>query len=63
MWFYALLKGCPRHAVEKELAQMLDAVGLPHKRDSTADTLSGENKFSFQNVYVKQMDSNYVFLY
>ncbi|XP_035826205.1 ATP-binding cassette sub-family A member 7 [Aplysia californica] len=44
IWFYALLKGCSKDQVEKELEQMLEDVGLPHKRDVTSVTLSGGMK-------------------
>lgn len=42
IWFYARLKGLPEEQVKAEMEQIVNDVGLPHKRDSRTSTLSGQ---------------------
>lgn len=42
IWFYARLKGLPEERVKAEMEQIVNDVGLPHKRTSRTSTLSGE---------------------
>lgn len=42
IWFYARLKGLPEERVKAEMEQIVNDVGLPHKRQSRTSTLSGE---------------------
>lgn len=42
IWFYARLKGLPKEQVEAEMDQIVNDVGLPHKRKSRSNTLSGQ---------------------
>lgn len=44
LWFYARLKGMPVKQVEEETNRILEDVGLPEKRKSFVDTLSGGMK-------------------
>lgn len=41
IWFYACLKGLPEEKVKAEMEQIVNDVGLPHKRKSRTSTLSG----------------------
>lgn len=41
IYFYARLKGCSRQQVQVETDQMIEDVGLPHKRKELAKNLSG----------------------
>lgn len=42
IWFYARLKGLPEEKVKAEMEQIVNDVGLPHKRTSRTSTLSGQ---------------------
>lgn len=42
IWFYARLKGLPEEKVKAEMEQIVNDVGLPHKRKSRTSTLSGQ---------------------
>lgn len=42
IWFYARLKGLPEEMVKAEMEQIVNDVGLPHKRQSRTSTLSGQ---------------------
>lgn len=42
IWFYARLKGLSEERVKAEMEQIVNDVGLPHKRTSRTSTLSGE---------------------
>lgn len=42
IWFYGRLKGLPEERVKAEMEQIVNDVGLPHKRTSRTSTLSGE---------------------
>lgn len=42
IWFYARLKGLPEEKVKAEMEQIVNDVGLPHKRRSRTSTLSGQ---------------------
>lgn len=44
IWFYARLKGLPEEQVKAEMKQIVNDVGLPHKRKSRTSTLSGQFK-------------------
>lgn len=41
IYFYARLKGRSSEEVQKEIDQMINDVGLPHKRKDLAKNLSG----------------------
>lgn len=41
IYFYARLKGRSRDEVKNEMDQMIEDVGLPHKRKALAKNLSG----------------------
>ena len=45
IWFYASLKGMNPKLIDIEMNQLLINVGLPHKRNEMAKTLSGEDVF------------------
>lgn len=45
IYFYARLKGCSRAEVKMETDQMIEDVGLPHKRKEMAKNLSGASIF------------------
>lgn len=45
IWFYARLKGLPEEKVKSEMEQIVNDVGLPHKRQSRTSTLSGNIVF------------------
>lgn len=45
IYFYARLKGCSRVEVKMETDQMIEDVGLPHKRKELAKNLSGASAF------------------
>lgn len=42
IWFYGRLKGLPEERVKAEMEQIVNDVGLPHKRTSRTSTLSGQ---------------------
>uniref|UniRef100_A0A673LMV2 P-type phospholipid transporter n=1 Tax=Sinocyclocheilus rhinocerous TaxID=307959 RepID=A0A673LMV2_9TELE len=52
--FYSLLKGCDRNEADKEVENMLEDLGLPHKRDEEAQNLSGgmQRKLSVAMAFV-----------
>uniref|UniRef100_A0A672SH32 P-type phospholipid transporter n=1 Tax=Sinocyclocheilus grahami TaxID=75366 RepID=A0A672SH32_SINGR len=52
--FYSLLKGRDRNEAEKEVENMLEDLGLPHKRDEEAQNLSGgmQRKLSVAMAFV-----------
>ncbi|XP_056149332.1 retinal-specific phospholipid-transporting ATPase ABCA4 [Lampris incognitus] len=52
--FYALLKGRTQAEAEKEVENMLEDLGLPHKRDEEAQNLSGgmQRKLSVAMAFV-----------
>uniref|UniRef100_A0A3P8W1X6 P-type phospholipid transporter n=1 Tax=Cynoglossus semilaevis TaxID=244447 RepID=A0A3P8W1X6_CYNSE len=54
IWFYARLKGLPKEQVEAEMDQIVNDVGLPHKRKSRSNTLSGgmQRKLSVALAFV-----------
>lgn len=41
IWFYARLKGLPEEKVKSEMEQIVMDLGLPHKRKSRTNQLSG----------------------
>ena len=43
IWFYARLKGLPEDKVKAEMEQIVNDMGLPHKRQSRTSTLSGQS--------------------
>lgn len=45
IYFYARLKGCSRDEVKTETDQMIEDVGLLHKRKEMAKKLSGASIF------------------
>uniref|UniRef100_A0AAQ4RXI4 P-type phospholipid transporter n=1 Tax=Gasterosteus aculeatus aculeatus TaxID=481459 RepID=A0AAQ4RXI4_GASAC len=54
IWFYARLKGLPEEQVKAEMEQIVNDVGLPHKRHSCTNTLSGgmQRKLSVALAFV-----------
>uniref|UniRef100_A0A668A8Y6 P-type phospholipid transporter n=1 Tax=Myripristis murdjan TaxID=586833 RepID=A0A668A8Y6_9TELE len=52
--FYALLKGQTKEEARKEVEEMLEDLGLPHKRDEEAQNLSGgmQRKLSVAMAFV-----------
>lgn len=50
IYFYARLKGCSRQQVKIETEQMIQDVGLPHKRKELAKNLSGASASSGVDV-------------
>uniref|UniRef100_A0A7N8X0V7 P-type phospholipid transporter n=1 Tax=Mastacembelus armatus TaxID=205130 RepID=A0A7N8X0V7_9TELE len=54
IWFYACLKGLPEEKVKAEMEQIVNDVGLPHKRKSRTSTLSGgmQRKLSVALAFV-----------
>uniref|UniRef100_A0A3Q1ESV0 P-type phospholipid transporter n=1 Tax=Acanthochromis polyacanthus TaxID=80966 RepID=A0A3Q1ESV0_9TELE len=54
IWFYARLKGLPTEKVKAEMEQIVNDVGLPHKRQSRTSTLSGgmQRKLSVALAFV-----------
>lgn len=50
IWFYARMKGLPEEKVKAEMEQIVNDVGLPHKRTSRTSTLSGQ--FEYLAVFV-----------
>uniref|UniRef100_A0A674N795 ATP-binding cassette, sub-family A (ABC1), member 1A n=1 Tax=Takifugu rubripes TaxID=31033 RepID=A0A674N795_TAKRU len=54
IWFYARLKGLPEEKVKAEMEQIVNDVGLPHKRQSRTSTLSGgmQRKLSVALAFV-----------
>uniref|UniRef100_A0A096LPQ6 P-type phospholipid transporter n=1 Tax=Poecilia formosa TaxID=48698 RepID=A0A096LPQ6_POEFO len=54
IWFYARLKGLPEEKVKAEMEQIVNDVGLPHKRKSRTSTLSGgmQRKLSVALAFV-----------
>lgn len=45
IWFYARMKGLPEEKVKAEMEQIVNDVGLPHKRTSRTSTLSGQFEY------------------
>uniref|UniRef100_A0A3Q2DBH9 ATP-binding cassette, sub-family A (ABC1), member 1A n=1 Tax=Cyprinodon variegatus TaxID=28743 RepID=A0A3Q2DBH9_CYPVA len=54
IWFYARLKGLSEDKVKTEMEQIVNDVGLPHKRKSRTSTLSGgmQRKLSVALAFV-----------
>uniref|UniRef100_A0A671URV1 ATP-binding cassette, sub-family A (ABC1), member 1A n=1 Tax=Sparus aurata TaxID=8175 RepID=A0A671URV1_SPAAU len=54
IWFYARMKGLPEEKVKAEMEQIVNDVGLPHKRTSRTSTLSGgmQRKLSVALAFV-----------
>ncbi|XP_028420639.1 ATP-binding cassette sub-family A member 1 isoform X1 [Perca flavescens] len=54
IYFYARLKGCSHDEVKHEMDQMIEDVGLPHKRKDLAKNLSGgmQRKLSVAIAFV-----------
>uniref|UniRef100_A0A667ZMZ8 ATP-binding cassette, sub-family A (ABC1), member 1A n=1 Tax=Myripristis murdjan TaxID=586833 RepID=A0A667ZMZ8_9TELE len=54
IWFYARLKGLPEDRVKAEMEQIVNDIGLPHKRKSRTSTLSGgmQRKLSVALAFV-----------
>uniref|UniRef100_A0A665V001 P-type phospholipid transporter n=1 Tax=Echeneis naucrates TaxID=173247 RepID=A0A665V001_ECHNA len=54
IWFYGRLKGLPEEKVKAEMEQIVNDVGLPHKRNSRTSTLSGgmQRKLSVALAFV-----------
>ncbi|XP_075906360.1 phospholipid-transporting ATPase ABCA1-like [Nelusetta ayraudi] len=54
IWFYGRLKGLPEERVKAEMEQIVNDVGLPHKRTSRTSTLSGgmQRKLSVALAFV-----------
>uniref|UniRef100_A0A8C7ZQ28 P-type phospholipid transporter n=1 Tax=Oryzias sinensis TaxID=183150 RepID=A0A8C7ZQ28_9TELE len=54
IWFYARLKGLSEEKVKAEMEQIVNDVGLPHKRKSRTNTLSGgmQRKLSVALAFV-----------
>ncbi|KAM6900621.1 retinal-specific phospholipid-transporting ATPase ABCA4a [Xenentodon cancila] len=52
--FYSLLKGCPTAEAQEEVENMLQDLGLPHKRDELVQNLSGgmQRKLSVALAFV-----------
>lgn len=50
IYFYARLKGCSRSQVKIEMDQMIEDVGLAHKRKELAKNLSGVSASRFGAV-------------
>lgn len=50
IWFYARMKGLPEEKVKAEMEQIVNDVGLPHKRTSRTSTLSGQ--FEYFAVFI-----------
>ncbi|XP_064626259.1 phospholipid-transporting ATPase ABCA1-like isoform X3 [Lineus longissimus] len=44
LWFYGRLKGMDTESIRKEAAQMINDVGLPHKKNEPTSSLSGGMK-------------------
>ena len=42
LWFYSRMKGMANAEVKHEMKQMIKEIGLPHKTDALAKTLSGK---------------------
>lgn len=63
IWFYACLKGLPEEKVKAEMEQIVNDVGLPHKRTSRTSTLSGQfSDFDFSVFLLKESDVQIMFL-
>ncbi|XP_068164948.1 phospholipid-transporting ATPase ABCA1-like [Antennarius striatus] len=58
VYFYARLKGCSREELKMEMDQMIEDVGLPHKRTDLAKNLSGgmQRKLSVAIAFVGGSD-------
>lgn len=56
IWFYARLKGLPEEMVKTEMEQIVNDVGLPHKRKSRTSTLSGQ--FEYLLLYFSTFINN-----
>uniref|UniRef100_UPI00358E46A7 phospholipid-transporting ATPase ABCA1-like n=1 Tax=Myxine glutinosa TaxID=7769 RepID=UPI00358E46A7 len=54
IWFYGRLKGCTEDEVKKSMQQILEDVGLPHKRKELSQNLSGgmQRKLSVAIAFV-----------
>ncbi|KAK0152457.1 ATP-binding cassette sub-family A member 1 [Merluccius polli] len=54
IWFYARLKGLSEDKVKAEMEQIVNDIGLPHKRQSRTSTLSGgmQRKLSVALAFV-----------
>ncbi|XP_010886853.2 phospholipid-transporting ATPase ABCA1 isoform X2 [Esox lucius] len=54
IWFYARLKGLPEEKVKAEMEQIVNDIGLPHKRQCRSNTLSGgmQRKLSVALAFV-----------
>eukprot|EP00918_Siedleckia_nematoides_P057595 GHVU01125596.1.p1 GENE.GHVU01125596.1~~GHVU01125596.1.p1 ORF type:complete len:1296 (-),score=180.93 GHVU01125596.1:585-4472(-) len=54
LWFYARLKGMPTKDIQQEMESMIQDIGLPKKRNSTVDCLSGgmQRKLSVAIAFV-----------
>uniref|UniRef100_A0A8C6UGY2 ATP-binding cassette, sub-family A (ABC1), member 1A n=1 Tax=Neogobius melanostomus TaxID=47308 RepID=A0A8C6UGY2_9GOBI len=54
IWFYGRLKGLPEEKVKAEMEQIVNDVGLPHKRTARTNTLSGgmQRKLSVALAFV-----------
>uniref|UniRef100_A0A8C4NQE0 P-type phospholipid transporter n=1 Tax=Dicentrarchus labrax TaxID=13489 RepID=A0A8C4NQE0_DICLA len=54
IWFYGRLKGLPEEMVKAEMEQIVNDVGLPHKRQSRTNALSGgmQRKLSVALAFV-----------
>lgn len=52
IWFYARLKGLPEERVKAEMEQIVNDVGLPHKRQSRTSTLSGNIVLSIKYIFL-----------
>ncbi|KAM6972808.1 phospholipid-transporting ATPase ABCA1-like [Aplochiton taeniatus] len=54
IWFYARLKGLSEDKVKTEMEQIVNDIGLPHKRQSRSNTLSGgmQRKLSVALAFV-----------
>ena len=60
IWFYARLKGLPEEMVKSEMEQIVNDVGLPHKRQSRTSTLSGQFCiFNFDNNLRHVMEKDF----
>uniref|UniRef100_A0A8C4NHY2 ABC transporter domain-containing protein n=1 Tax=Eptatretus burgeri TaxID=7764 RepID=A0A8C4NHY2_EPTBU len=54
IWFYGRLKGCTEDEVKRNMQQILEDVGLPHKRKELSQNLSGgmQRKLSVAVAFV-----------
>lgn len=49
--FFSLLKGCPIAEAEEEVENMLQDLGLPHKRDELIQNLSGLRGINYLKTF------------